>query len=670
MSLLKIITNLDCNVYVDTEFKGEALPGTIYKIEMRKGKYILDFISLDSAYDKIQMDYYMEDSDMEDLIRIDLLSIQQARIEEENKIKELFAERIKQYMQYRFSEQGYPLIFSEGVAAVCLRKHRIVNTKEVFDGYVWGYINERGEEVIPLQYDDAQPFSEGLAGVRKDNYLCGFIDVKGNLVISCKYKTVGNFSNGLAWFESGNWSFEENTNYGYINKKGDIVIPAIYDVVNDFKNDRAIVGVYRREKLLYGLIDTLGKEIIPCICSYIEFLPNSEFKVCWYNSLSNITYEIQMDKDGFCWINNKSEKYLFTLRKYSPTGIFVNGLMEVVSTQNDKWGIYSRTEPISMNNILIDKRYVNNKGEMLVKNGDDDFFLPEKYDWGSDFHEGLAKVAIIKANRKEFVVGGRYKYGFINEQGNEAIPCRYDDISDFSNGIAIINKNHWINNRGEYSVLNNKKRVWLPNKYERGDDFNYGISIVTHNGRIGVINESFYEIIPCCYDYISIMNNEILLINNNGKYGLYSIHGILLIPIEYDYIQDFSEGLAVVLRENKYGYVNIDGKIVISLEYDHATNFSEGLAAVKDSLGYWGYIDIKGETRIPCKYKNASSFNEGLASVQDKNTGLMGYVNIKGEIVIPCQYSWRGNKAFVNGQSIVFKDKQKFKIDKEGNILI
>lgn len=272
MSLLKIITNLDCNVYVDTEFKGEALPGTIYKIEMRKGKYILDFISRDSAYDKIQMDYYMEDSDMEDLIRVDLLSIQQARIEEENKIKELFAERIKQYMQHRFSEQGYPLIFSEGVAAVCLKKYRIVNSKEVLYASVWGYINEYGEEVIPCQYEHAENFSEGMAAVRAENYLWGYIDKTGRLIIPHMYVDVGSFSNGLAWFNDGviiDYIHPVTSYNGYINREGDIVVPAIYDVVNDFKDYRAIVGRDIGGILLYGLIDTNGKVIVPLEYDYI-----------------------------------------------------------------------------------------------------------------------------------------------------------------------------------------------------------------------------------------------------------------------------------------------------------------------------------------------------------------------------------------------------------------
>lgn len=279
MSLLKIITNLDCNVYVDTELKGEALSGAIYKIEMRKGRYILDFISRDSGYDKIQMDYYMEDSDMEDLIRIDLLSMQQARIEEEKKKKDLFAERIKKYFRYPSligCEQGKDYSFSEGLAVVCLPYVITGNCSRELEGSIvpgkYGYINEMGEEVISCQYEYAEKFSEGMAAVRAENYLWGYIDKTGSLIIPYMYVEVGSFSNGLAWFNDGeviDYIHPVTSYNGYINREGDIVVPAIYDVVNDFKDYRAIVGRCIGGILSYGLIDTNGKEIVPLEYDYI-----------------------------------------------------------------------------------------------------------------------------------------------------------------------------------------------------------------------------------------------------------------------------------------------------------------------------------------------------------------------------------------------------------------
>ena len=81
-------------------------------------------------------------------------------------------------------------------------------------GDKWGYIDKQGEIVIPIQYDDAGFFSEGLARVRV-NGKYGFIDTKGNMVIPAVYDWAGDFIEGLA-------NVEINGKYGFIDTKGNI----------------------------------------------------------------------------------------------------------------------------------------------------------------------------------------------------------------------------------------------------------------------------------------------------------------------------------------------------------------------------------------------------------------------------------------------------------------
>ena len=65
-------------------------------------------------------------------------------------------------------------IFSEGLAAV--------NASAGSDGR-WGYIDEEGNEVIPLVHLSAEPFSDGLALVQTKDRQWGFIDKTGNEII-------------------------------------------------------------------------------------------------------------------------------------------------------------------------------------------------------------------------------------------------------------------------------------------------------------------------------------------------------------------------------------------------------------------------------------------------------------------------------------------------------
>ena len=67
-----------------------------------------------------------------------------------------------------------------------------------------------------------------------------------------------------------------------------------------------------------------------------------------------------------------------------------------------------------------------------------------KYDWVGDFKNGFAQV--IK------IIEGERKYGFINKEGKEVVPCVYDNVYDFSDGFAEVQKDgvwYKINTKGE-----------------------------------------------------------------------------------------------------------------------------------------------------------------------------------------------------------------------------
>ena len=108
--------------------------------------------------------------------------------------------------------------------------------------YVEGYIDKRGEEVIPLQFYIANDFSEGLAAVKiKEKGGWGFIDKGGNMVIPYEYNFAGSFKEGLAKVGIKGYKHAILLGYGFIDKTGKVVIPLIYDEVEDFNGGRAKV---------------------------------------------------------------------------------------------------------------------------------------------------------------------------------------------------------------------------------------------------------------------------------------------------------------------------------------------------------------------------------------------------------------------------------------------
>lgn len=51
----------------------------------------------------------------------------------------------------------------------------------------YGFVNKKGEEVVPLKYDKVESFSEGMAKVYKDGKY-GFINKNGEFIIPMKFR--------------------------------------------------------------------------------------------------------------------------------------------------------------------------------------------------------------------------------------------------------------------------------------------------------------------------------------------------------------------------------------------------------------------------------------------------------------------------------------------------
>lgn len=126
-----------------------------------------------------------------------------------------------------------------------------------------GYINELGQEIIPLVYTNVRDFHEGLAAVRIGNFASnnwGFINLKGELVIPYLFNRPRSFSCGMA-------KAIYNNEWYFIDTKGNMVISLKdYDGGSNFHNGYAIVSKSNEDYMekIFGVIDKKGTEVIPC----------------------------------------------------------------------------------------------------------------------------------------------------------------------------------------------------------------------------------------------------------------------------------------------------------------------------------------------------------------------------------------------------------------------
>ena len=86
-----------------------------------------------------------------------------------------------------------------------------------------GFIDKTGKEVIPIKYDDADGFYDGLCGVKMGGKW-GYIDQTGKMVIPVSFERIQIFKNGIAVVVSGG-------KWGAIDKTGSTIIPFEYQYI-------------------------------------------------------------------------------------------------------------------------------------------------------------------------------------------------------------------------------------------------------------------------------------------------------------------------------------------------------------------------------------------------------------------------------------------------------
>ncbi|WHY01649.1 WG repeat-containing protein [Neobacillus sp. DY30] len=120
--------------------------------------------------------------------------------------------------------------------------------------YLYGYLNKRGNEVIPLSFESASDFQDGKALVKMKEGSYALIDLTGKVLSSYSHPFVDDYGEGLLAFRKNN-----HGKWGYMDETGKVLIEPQFTGTQPFVEEKAIVEVEHNH---YGLIDRQGKFII------------------------------------------------------------------------------------------------------------------------------------------------------------------------------------------------------------------------------------------------------------------------------------------------------------------------------------------------------------------------------------------------------------------------
>ncbi|GAL87061.1 KWG protein [Sporocytophaga myxococcoides] len=361
-----------------------------------------------------------------------------------------------------------------------------------------GYIDRMGKVVIPLVFEYAWRFYNGLALVSDFNGNDGFINEEGNVLIPINSSS--SFDSFTGIYSDGLILKSDNFIYGYVDSINNTKIPFEYDEAEIFIDGSSIVGKKDQWTIvLYGTIDKNNNVQIPLEYNYLEYQyndlyyagkffnfgqPDYHYAMGCVNSRSEIVvpfkydsiqlrqkhlyikenecYELKLENYIVCDIREEGWRIVDTKNGketaccYVDVGEVSGGYLEV---KKDKWGLVD-----SLGNVKIPLTY-----DFVEIYGDD--------------------IVAVKKNSK---------WAYFKTDGTQITDFVYDYVTEFRLGYALIKQN------GKYHLIDKKGKVKLAN--------------FPVNDKEGA------------YIHHPVQGTNTLLFWKKGKYGLMNMNGKIIFP--------------------------------------------------------------------------------------------------------------------------------------------
>ena len=292
----------------------------------------------------------------------------------------------------------------------------------------------------------------------------------------------------------GQFIVEKNGKYGVVSEKGAVILPLKYSEINSNKNGYTVT---LNEKM--GLFNSEGKEIIPISYRWIYTDKIDD----------NIPIVAKLDgKEGY--INTKNEWVIPPT--YRDAFAFRQGVAIVKKGRN--------------------YMCINLKGEAVIQDFDNYVIEPSDntyivgvrkeckymvYDLNGNLLDTYDGFINNWSDDAIFAVKKGGKWGYIDGYGKVIIPLEYEEVGDFSEGLAAVRKDD------KWGYINPKNEIVIPIEFtnkEVGFFKNGGAEYYTDRGA-GLINLKGEIIAEPKYDSIEYVRENVAIVSFDDYFYLY-----------------------------------------------------------------------------------------------------------------------------------------------------
>src|ERR1051325_2316791 len=376
----------------------------------------------------------------------------------------------------------------------------------------------------------------------------GLVNDRGELVIPSLYSDISDNGNPRAWpnyWESKrNYCFvlDSTNHFAVFNSKGKQLTSFIYDQVDDyhlFKKNMISVQIKKR----IGIIDTSGKEIIPCIYNYIGD---------WFNNYLILSTDTGALKN-------------FMIRDST-------GKTITVGPYNSLGAVYDDYASVSLNGK---HGFISYSGKILTP------------------------ICMDEVGIQTYRIGE--KWGLFSEKGKLVTKPIYDKIWYLSGDCIFYTV------KGKFGLMDSTGRHLTKPVYDDGYGYEYGFPVgVKKNGKWAVMDKGLHLLTGYVFDeewhIYPIYRTSFIILRKNGKRDLFDTRTKKNLLEGYDDIRD-KDQLFFLKKDGKWGLADSTGRVIVKPFYDTIISVNGNkLIAAKE--GKIGVADLQGTVIIPFEYKN------------------------------------------------------------------
>lgn len=290
------------------------------------------------------------------------------------------------------------------------------------------------------------------------------------------------------------------------------------------------------------------------------------------------------------------------------------------------------------------------------------------------FQEGLAAVSLTLGDIPAVTLDGKSVSNgahFIDERGRLAIERPdIDNARNFRDGLAAASKgSHW-------GFIDREGQTAIPFEFEEVKDFHNGYAAVRRGGKWGFIDKSGTTAVPARFDSVDSFEDGFAPASV-GKVGLIDTSGTWVIQPAFDHVGRLSDGrcLAIELSSRTAKYIDSTGRTWLQLNFDRwkqaqsaaqrrILKFANSFFEIREDIIPSGASSANFVKNLGFKGKviDVFMFSEGTGLACSESE--LFFADRTGKRLFPCQ----GEFAFPQreGKFIIFEHDRCFVAGKSG----